>query len=152
MNQSSAGFAPRLLLAALLAGGVALAQAQTSAPADTGDAIPPFNCTKPVLPNDKSDPNSMQTQIKHFNKDFPVYHDCIQAYVNERKAVMKHYTEQANKNAAAAQAAIDEINKVVADAKAFMPQDDDSDSDAGGTGAAPKNNTNTNMGGYGRGH
>jgi hypothetical protein len=144
MNRSSAGFAPRLLLAALLAGGVTLAQAQTSAPADSGDAVPSYNCTKPVVPTN-------QTQVKRFNKDFSVYHDCIKAYVDGRDAAKNHYIELANENAAAAQAAIDEINKIVADAKAYTPQDDDSDSGTGSSNSAPPNN-NSNAGGYSRGH
>lgn len=143
MNQSSAGLAPRLLLAALLAGGVSLAQAQTPAPADSGDAIPSYNCTKPVLA-------TTQAQIKRFNKDFSVYHDCIQAYIDGRKAAMSHYNDLAKKNADAAQVAIDEINKLVADAKASVPPDDDSDSNTGSNSAPPTNNTN--MGGYSRGH
>ena len=83
----------------------------TLAYADNGNAQPPaLHCQKPPPPP-KNKPT--RAQVYRYNQVLPKYRVCIQAYVSERSADAKKYSELSQANAKAANTAIEQFNALV---------------------------------------
>lgn len=83
----------------------------TLAYADSGNAQPPaLHCQKPTPPP-KNKPT--RAQVDRYNQVLPKYRACIQAYVSERSADAKKYSELSQANAKAANTAIEQFNALV---------------------------------------
>jgi len=92
-----------------LALAIALLPALTHA--DSGNAQPPvLHCQKPTPPP-KHKPT--RAQVDSYNQVLPKYRACIQAYVSERNADAKKYSELSQANAKAANTAIEQFNALV---------------------------------------
>ena len=72
--------------------------------------VPTLHCHRPTPPP-KEHPTS--GQVDAYNKALPRYRKCIQAYVSARSADAKKYSELAQENADAANAAIKQFNDLI---------------------------------------
>ena len=77
--------------------------------------IPRLYCHKPVVPPTT---NPTAAQVDAYNKSLPEYRRCIERYVAYRSAAARKYSELAQENAKAANAAIRQFNELVKEAEA----------------------------------
>jgi len=93
----------------------ASAQAQDAAPANAAEgSVPDMSCTAPALPP-RVEP--AQDQIDRYNRQLPVYKQCVQDYVEQRKQAVNRYNALARQNADAGAKAIDAFNQFNAKAR-----------------------------------
>ncbi len=107
---------PRLLAAVAFACCAAAASAQQSAPAAAPAAtVPPHACQKPgEHPGRLASDNQRRAWVKNANG----YLECLKKYVSDQQGIASPLLAQAKPHMDAANAAVDEYNKAVAEFKA----------------------------------
>lgn len=96
-----------LALAALVFSAGALAQTSAAPAAAQAAAVPPPNCTKPVIPELKALDKKASDAL---NAGSTAYQKCVQAYISERREIAKQHEAIINANMNASNALAQEFN------------------------------------------